>query len=164
MLITRSENQTMAIDNRAIGASTQIMGSLMALSSAALTAVVYTTVRYLGSSIHFMTSVFSMGFFACVMSTVLGGSISPSFVLDNLVGVVVLFMASLCGFLAQSSINKGLQLCQAGPGVLVRNVEVPLVYLIGVFVLGERSSIVGGIGACCVVFSGLMIGIRKMWL
>lgn len=154
-LITRSSN------SKSILQTNHTLGAAAALSSAALTAIAYTIVRKLKDSVHFMASVLSMGACAFLLSIILGGMSNIMSIHDNEI-MIILVTASLAGFVAQACMNRGLQLCRAGPGTLVRNVEVPLAYGVGIFALGERPVPIRVFGAFLVVGAAFLIGARKL--
>lgn len=109
-----------------------------------------------------MSSVLSLGLGVLVVSVVLGGAVNPIALLNNPSGLAMLVLSSLFGFVGQCLINRGLQLCQAGHGSLIRNLDVPVAYLLGLVFLGERPSWYSFAGSFLVVGSALMIGIRQM--
>lgn len=144
-----------------ISPTQRLIGGLYTLVSAALSGVVYTTVRYLGSSIHYLTSVFSFGFFAMIGSALMGGIMTLDHILHEKEGTLFVVCGSLCAFFGQVFLNKGLQLCRAGPALLVRNLEVPFGYIAGILLLNEQPSWIHAYGASLIVFSALFIGVRE---
>lgn len=140
----------------------RIIGSLASFAGAWLSAISYVTVRSLGRSIHFMTFVFSLGFACIFVSVFLGGFMGPAGLLAQKTGTVNVVGASLFAFAGQVCLTKGLQNCRAGPGVLIRNLDVPLAYIFGLLFLGEAPSWFSFAGACLVLTATLMIGLRQM--
>lgn len=145
-----------------ISTSDRIIGSLASFAGAWLSAISYITVRSLGRGIHFMASVFSLGFASIFTSVFLGGFIGPADLLARKDGTINVVWASLFAFAGQVCLNKGLQNCRAGPGVLIRNLDVPLAYMFGLLFLGEAPSWFSFAGACLVVTATLVIGLRHI--
>ena len=145
-----------------ISKSDRIIGSLFAFGSAFLCSAAYVAVRALGTGIHFMTSVLSLGFASMTLSTVLGGAISPTDFVNMKVAFVLVLIASLFAFVGHCCNNMGLQRCRAGPGVLIRNLDVPVSYLLGLLFLGETPSWFSFVGSCLVLFSSLLIGMHQI--
>lgn len=67
----------------------------------------------------------------------------------------------ICGLFAQCMLNKGLQYCHAGPGVLVRNLEVPMAYVLGMLFLNETPTLLRAFGSFLVVCAAVIIGMRQ---
>jgi len=122
----------------------------------------YVTIRSLGTGIHFMQSVLSHGLGTIVVGVLMGGAMSPSQLLAHKEGTLHIIISSLFAFAGQCCMNKGLQLCRAGPGLLIRNLDVPVAYILGLLFLGETVSLLGIIGSFLVFFSAVMIGVRKI--
>ena len=145
-----------------ISKSDRIIGSLLVFASAFSCSAAFVVVRALGTGIHFMASVFSLGFASMALSTALGGAINPTDFISMKVAAVLVFFASLFAFFGHCCNNKGLQQCRAGPGVLIRNLDVPLSYLLGLLFLGETPSWFSFVGSCLVLFSSLLIGMHQI--
>lgn len=166
VLIARPDDSQAIVGstNTSISSAQHLAGSLYTLLSAAVSGVAYTTIRYLGSSVHYMTSIFSFGFFAIMGSVLMGGYMSPSRLSQNAEGAFYILLGSICAFFGQVFLNKGLQRCRAGPGLLIRNIEVPFAYLAGIWLLNEKPSWLHTLGATLIVFSTLFIGARELFL
>lgn len=181
VLITRSSSaHPDAAVKTGVSSSSTVIGVVSAVGAAALTAAAYTVVRALGNSIHFMAYVLSMGACAGFVATVFLSQQSNSYsqtdrstLLDltqhfsssstvNEHHLTPLVVAALAGFVAQACTNRGLQLCRAGRGTLVRNMEVPLTYAVGSITLSERPSSVSITGATLVVSSAVLVGVRRL--
>lgn len=142
--------------------SDRIIGSLAAFAGAWLGAAAYVIVRFLGTSVHFMTSVFSLSFACILTSVLLGGFIGPSGLIENKEGAINIIVAALFAFAGQVCLNKGLQHCRAGPGVLIRNLDVPISYVLGMLFLGEAPHWFSFVGAGFVLSGTLMLALRAV--
>lgn len=140
----------------------RLLGSALATLAAFLGATSYTIIRSLGTSFHFITSVFSLAVCSCIASIYFGGAISLTRLQDYGWDGAAIVLSSLLAFLAQVTITTGLQRCRAGPGVLVNTVEVPFSYILGVLFLHEAVSPMRIFGACMIVSAVLSIGVKQI--
>lgn len=140
----------------------RLIGSACSLSAAILSSFVYIILRNLGDAIHFMSSVLSLGVCVTIFSIVSGGMFNP-FTLrrDEIAGVLVMFLAAFFAFTGQMGFNRGVQLCPAGQGAFIRNIDVPVVYLLGVVFLHEVPTFVRALGSMLVVVASLIITFQK---
>lgn len=146
------------------GISQHVAGALLALAGAALSACAYVTVRSLGKGIHFMLSVLSLGVVSGTIAIFpLGGFTTLADIIANPKGSAVVFVSVCCAFMGQCTLNKGLQHCRAGPGVLLRNLDVPIAYILGIAFLSEIPSFLGFVGSALVFCSALFIGMRQVF-
>lgn len=150
------------VDTQVVNDGHRFLGALCAVSGAFLSAVAYITVRYLASSVHFITNVFSLGFASLLISTLLGGAVGPNIFFENRVGFLYILLSSVSAFIAQCFLSAALKHCPVGPGILVRNLDVPLAYIAGLLFLGEKPSWPSLLGSVLVLTGTLLVGIRKM--
>lgn len=146
----------------AIKSIDRILGSVSALASAFFSAVAYVSVRSLGGSIHFMMSVLSLSAATIVSAAAMGGAIGPIDIMSMKEGAILAIISALFAFIGQCCLNKGLQLCRAGPGILIRNLDVPIAYTLGLIFLGEEPSWIGVFGSFLVISGTLMIALRQL--
>jgi drug/metabolite transporter (DMT)-like permease len=139
------------------------LGILLAVCAAVLSAAAYTIIRKMNSSVHFMFSVFSLGLTSTVIAS-LAMRASIFGLLSDLasepVAVALLILQGVAAFAGQCALNKGLQHCH-GVGILIRNIDVPLAYLIGIAALGEVPSSASCIGATLVFGSVVGLTVRQ---
>lgn len=147
-----------------LSAKDQMVGVLCALIGAVLSAVAYVTQRGIGRSVHFMFSVFALGFACLIFSILLGGAVGPSAFYTQRNGLIAALIGSLFAFPGQCFLNKALQHCRAGPGMLIRNMDIPIVYFLGLAFLGERLALLPLIGSALVLSGALLIGLRQILL
>lgn len=136
------------------------IGSLMALLGAVLASVAYITIRYLGTNVHFIINVSSIGFFLSFF-----GLFYVRPILSQMMAfgkpLLFIFLAALAGVFGQVSLTLGLQRCRAGPGVLMRNVDVPASYILGILFLRETTHWVRLFGSVLILSSAIAIGLRQ---
>lgn len=140
----------------------RILGSSLAALAAFLAATGYTIIRSLGTTFHFMTSIFSLSVCSCFVSICFGGALTPSTLQQYGWDGVAILGGALLTFVAQVTVTTGLQRCRAGPGILINTLEVPYSYILGLVFLHEAISPLRITGACLVVLAVLSIGARQV--
>lgn len=138
-----------------------IVGTACALFSALAGAIAYCILRSLGSDIHFIASVVVFGAFSSVLGVLLGGAMGPGAVMANKEGVLIMLISSTFAFGGQCLLTQGLQYCKVGPGMLIRNLDVPVGYLLGLIFLGETVSMLSLFGSTLVMSSAVIIGVHQ---
>jgi len=84
-------------------------------------AFAYIIVRYIGSGVHYLVHVFYFG----VVSTVISAfslfifHIQDPIMPESLFDWIIHILIAISAFIGQCLLNRGLQLCAAGPGTLV---------------------------------------------
>lgn len=138
------------------------LGCFLAFCGACAASTGYVCVRSMGTNVHFMLSVFSLSVFCVIGAAGLGQLEAMKPLITNGPGSLVIILASACAFWGQCCLNKGLQLCHAGPGTIMRNLDVPLVYLLGIALLGEKPTFTRLSGSVLVVLASVLVGVRKL--
>ncbi|CAN8072810.1 unnamed protein product [Agarophyton chilense] len=139
-----------------------IIGALMLLIAACFAAAGYVCVRGMGTQVHFMLSVFALGVIGVPVTAVLGGKEAFHQILTNHKGTGILTLGSFAAFFAQSCLNKGLQSCKAGKGIIMKNLEVPLAYTLGLLFLDERPAMLRVFGSILVISAVVLVGLRRL--
>lgn len=132
-----------------------LLGVGLALAAAIIAALAYTTLRAIATQVRFLASVLSFGVFTTIAGLVCGG-VGDLFSSWSDIGIAI--AASICAFGAQCSISKGYEYCTAGKGALVRNLELPLAYLLGIAFLNEVPNLISTFGGVLILFATLIIG------
>lgn len=145
-----------------IDTTDRLLGSFCAFAAAVLSSMVFVAVRSMGTGVHFMVSVLSLSVATILVSAGLGGALSPAGLVRMKEGALAALGAALFSFSGQCFLNKALQLCRAGPGTLIRNLDVPITYLLGLLFLGEKPSWFSLVGSCLVLTGTLMIGVLQL--
>ncbi|KAI0563139.1 EamA-like transporter [Gracilaria domingensis] len=150
-------------DPSASSTSSHLLGSFLALCGSSCASMGYVTVRGMGANVHFTLNIFSLSTFCILGSSVVGREHAISDAFTNSTGRNIVILASLFAFIGQCCLNKGLQMCKAGPGTIMRNIDVPVVYIVAIFVLGETPDTVRLLGSTLVVLSALLVGMSKLF-
>ncbi len=141
------------------GAHTNLVGVLFAITAASVSALAVTTLRAIARQVHFLVTVLSFGVFTTLAGLVEGGTDELLLSVSN-TGITLL--AAVLGFCAQCSMAKGYEYCPAGKGALVRNIQLPLAYVLGIVFLGEVPHMVSVVGGILILSATLMIAYEAM--
>lgn len=140
----------------------RIIGSALGIACAFLSSVAYVVIRSLGKSIHYMVNVLSLGVAILLISVSMGGYVGPQAIMSNKWGSLLIFIGSVTAFIAVAFLTVGLQNCNAGRGLLIRNLDVPLTYMLGMLFLAEIPTALRLLGSAMVLSSAVMVGMREM--
>lgn len=136
-------------------------GVLYALGMAVSATTVFVLQRAMGKRVHFVLGVLSYGLGCALMALVLGSVDDVKQVFLNKWGTVFALCSGFAGFFSQSFLNKGLQYAPAGPAIVVRSLNVPFTFALGLVFLGEKPSAVSAAGVVIVLASVVTIGLQK---
>lgn len=145
-----------------ISAEHRLLGSTYAFTAALLASCSFVAVRSLGTSVHYMPFVFSLALMSIAVSALMGGMCGVNDMLHNKEGTFVAFLSALCSFLGQTFLHHGLQRCRAGPGLLVRNLDVPFTYVLALIFFEEKPNLWSVVGSCLMLGTTGIIGWRQM--
>lgn len=143
------------------GMTDHVMGCAIALTGAVCAAAAYVTVRSFGTQISFVLSVLSLGVGVTIGGIIMGGA-SWSAVRDHPTGFLYAVTGAVFGFIGQCLLNKGFQYCRAGTGTLMRNVDVPLAWLLGLIFLHEVPYLTSLIGSGLVLAGTILVGLKQI--
>ena len=149
-------------DYNVISAASRIIGSTYSLIAAFLCGISFLCIRSLPADIHFLVFVLALGLGSFSLSIVFGGAFGLDFALANKDGVALVALSGLFGFAAQCLMTKGLQNSKGGLGALFLNIEIPILYAIGVVFLNDVPTAIGIIGSTLVLGSTVVIGVRRL--
>lgn len=138
-----------------------VTGTMYGLLSGVLGAAAILPIRMMGRNVHFIIPALSLFTFATVYSSLTGGIPSFSEITSYGYGTVLTLSASVSNFLAQVLMNLGLHRCPAGPALLIRNIETPLNYFLGILFLHEVPTSLRISAACLIIISTSIIGVRN---
>ncbi|KAJ2558038.1 hypothetical protein EV175_000995 [Coemansia sp. RSA 1933] len=145
----------------------QSRGAAAALVGAMSGALAYCAVRKVGRTVHSIVHVVYFGVLSLVGSLVamyLGVQSTPPVRMPastrewTLMAILGTF-----AFLGQVLLNRGLQLAPAGPGTLMRNLDVVFAFLFGITLFGEIPDRIGVAGAVVIVGCTAAMGLHK-WI
>ncbi|KNE61904.1 hypothetical protein AMAG_07173 [Allomyces macrogynus ATCC 38327] len=126
-----------------------------ALLGAVMSSCAYVLVRKVGRGAHYLIHVVYFGMASTALSGVLmvfapderGPARWPATLLE----ATVLLTIGITAFGGQVLLNKGLQLARAGPGVLMRNLDVVFAFIFGITLFDERPFVTSILGAILIV-------------
>lgn len=162
LLIAVGQNQDVdastVSDTRILGLSLMVLGAFSA-------SVSYTVIRTLGMSVSFMSLVLTFACCCLVISLFLNDF--KAFPLAEILalrfdGLIATICLGLTTFIGQCFLSLGLQRCMAGPGILITNVEVPVVFLLGAVFLHEYPNFMSICGSALILSAAIVIGLEKI--
>lgn len=143
-----------------VGSTARLIGSLTALTGAALDALAFVATRSLGERVHFMHTVLGLGTCMVAMGIVMGGY-RTFFLFQNAIastGMSLILASAVCSFVGQVAFSRALQICRAGPASLLASSDLPLVYFLGFLILHEIPSLTRAIGSVLILIAAVIIG------
>lgn len=159
------------------GGERAIAGILFALAGAFCAAAVFVLVKRMGLQVHFVMNAGSYGFGCLLLAPCLalatsvegrggGGGGHGVGTLHALVsngrGLLLAVGSALAGFGSQTMLARGLQNAPAGPAVVVRSLNVPVVFFLGLAFMGETVGLNGMLGVALVIGSICFTGLWQL--
>lgn len=141
----------------------RLVGALFAVIGAFLNATGLVLVRSIVTSTHFMLLVLSLGMCSIPMTLLAGGLVTPAQVMDEWKGPAFALACAVFAFIAQTLMHWGLKYTRAGTGSLIRNLEVPFVFVLAIILLNERPTLKSIVGSLLVIGSAVVIGLRQLF-
>ncbi len=132
-----------------------VLGVCIVLTSSVVVSVAFVTVRAMGKRVHFLANVMVFGCGTMSIGLCIGGAALPGFTK----GVALTLGGCVFGFFGQCFLNLGFQYCRASTGSLLRTVDVPLAYLLGVIFLGEVPHFVSLVGSTIVIGGNIVVAL-----
>lgn len=136
-----------------------VLGVVLTLCIALGGAITHVIVRSEGTNVHFMLFTFSSSVTSLFVALCLDGVVSKDLIVHNPWGFVMSCVAGLCATFGIAAINLALAYCRAGPGLLIRNIDLPLVYVLGMIFLNEVPRFLAMVGAGLIFISAVIIGL-----
>lgn len=141
----------------------RLIGALFAVIGAFLNATGLVLVRSIVTSTHFMLFVLSLGMCSIPMTLLVGGLVTPTQVMEEWRGPAFAFACAVFAFIAQTLMHWGLKYTRAGTGSLIRNLEVPFVFVLAILLLNETPTVKSIVGSLLVIGSAVVIGLRQLF-
>ena len=135
-----------------------VLGVCIVLTSSVVVSVAFVTVRAMGKRVHFLANVLTFGISTAMIGLVLGGAALPGFTK----GIALALVGCVFGFFGQCCLNLGFQCCRASTGSLLRTIDVPLAYLLGLVFLGEVPHFVSLVGSAIVIGGNVVVGLASI--
>ncbi|KAI9187895.1 hypothetical protein H9P43_002286 [Blastocladiella emersonii ATCC 22665] len=143
----------------------RVVAILAALTGAVMSACAYVMVRKIAHSCHYLVHVAYFG----MVSTVVSGTLMFTYTREGYPRVpssaaewLSLLSVGVTAFVGQMLLNRGLQLARAGPGVMMRNLDVVFAFLFGVYLFGEVPHWSSIVGAALIVGTTMATGVSKL--
>lgn len=138
------------------------IGCCAVLVSSITVALTYCFLRAVNTHVHYMVSVLALGVGGGILGALLGGA-SPSAMLADTHSLRLVLVGSVGGLFGSCCLSKAFSYCRAGTGTIMRNIDVPIAYILGVVVLGEIPRVGSLIGAALVIAGTVVVGSRSVF-
>lgn len=163
LMLTIAANFTgIALVSDPTAQSAHLAGVFCALGMAIMSTTVFVLQRAMGLGVHFVLGVFAYSCGCAFIAACVARGDDVSQIFSNRQGALFALCSGLAGFGSQSFLNKGLQHAPAGPAIVVRSLNVPLTFVLGLVFLGERPSLMSLCGVVIVLGSVVAIGFQKL--
>lgn len=140
-----------------------LLGIFSALGGAACMTVVALTLRRLGTlgiPPMVMTFPIGIGYLTASMFLVRPPDVQMLFTRDWR-GLICNILNAVLAFMAQTFLAMALRDAPAGPAVVVRSLTVPISFLLGLLVLGEKFTTTEMVGVLMIVVSVTVVGVMQ---
>ncbi|ORX65484.1 hypothetical protein DL89DRAFT_270909 [Linderina pennispora] len=144
-----------------LGEMHQVRGAAAALIGAMSGALAYCVVRKVGRGVHAMVHVVYFGFLSFVGSSIAMFAFQNPRLPQTTYEWTVMAMVGSFAYLGQVLLNRGLQLAPAGPGTLMRNMDVVFAFLFGITLFDEVPDWISVLGAAVIVGCTIAMGLHK---
>ncbi|KAJ2586573.1 hypothetical protein H4R99_008417 [Coemansia sp. RSA 1722] len=138
-------------------------GATAALVGAISGALAYCVVRKVGRAVHSMVHVVYFGFLSMVGSSIMMFATQEPRMPRTIYEWTVMSLVGVFAFVGQAFLNRGLQLAPAGPGTLMRNLDVVFAFIFGIALFDEVPDWISVAGATVIVGCTVAMGAHK-WL
>lgn len=135
-----------------------LTGISLAFLSAMTVSAAFVSIRALGRRVHFMVNVLSFAVGGTILGILLGGTRLTG----TTKGLWMTVFGCVLGFFGQCFLNLGFQYARASTGSLLRNIDVPLAYILGLIFLGEVPHLVSVLGSGLVLVGTIIVALGAM--
>lgn len=139
----------------------KFQGYMYALGAMILNSLTFISNNKVGTSVAPMFIVFVVSAIQVVLCTLTGGAVSlKEFLSYDITGIVICTVSGILSVIFASIIVRGFQLCPPGPGSVVKTISLPVAYIEGIFMFGDRPHWHQIIGALLVVSGTIVTGMK----
>eukprot|EP00188_Purpureofilum_apyrenoidigerum_P004432 Plantae.Rhodophyta-Purpureofilum_apyrenoidigerum.ctg5016.p1 GENE.Plantae.Rhodophyta-Purpureofilum_apyrenoidigerum.ctg5016~~Plantae.Rhodophyta-Purpureofilum_apyrenoidigerum.ctg5016.p1 ORF type:complete len:359 (-),score=41.05 Plantae.Rhodophyta-Purpureofilum_apyrenoidigerum.ctg5016:150-1226(-) len=146
-------------------AKDRFTGTCAALAAALAQASIFIIIKSMGGRVHYMMNVQYLGL-VCALIAPIGAVVfkEPRWHLPSSMEECIVFLGvGFFGLLAQIFISRGLQLCRAGPGAILTNLQILFSFVLGIVFLNEIPSSTSVIGGLIILTSTLGVACNKIF-
>lgn len=111
---------------------------------------------------HFLVNGFGMGVAMLGLGVAGAGWNNLEEIVEGGMGVVCAVVGAVVGAGSQVCMNRGLQKCRPGPGLLVRGLSIVFSYVWGVLWLGEGLGVETVMGVMGVMAAGVIVAWKEV--
>lgn len=139
------------------------IGSLAGFSGAILSALAYVTIRKLGSQVHILVHITYFGLASSIFSFIMAFVHNKFSPVELDTGILILLVLGVTACIGQCFTNLGLQLAPAGPGTLMRNLDILFAFIYSVLIFNEIPDFYSILGAILIFGCAVLTWLKK-WL
>lgn len=139
--------------------------ALAAFLGAIMSAVAYCIVRKIGKRAHFMVHVTYFGGVSTVLSAIALHFLQEAVPVSawTVMDWITVLSVGLAAYIAQCFLNAGLQLANAGPASLMRNLDIVFAFAFGLWFFHEVPTLTSILGATIVLGATGTVAMVKWW-
>lgn len=167
-LLVGMSGSTATSSPESLSNTSHITGVILALVAALTTSSALVTVRAMGTRVHFLYSVFSLGIgcivspfvLALIHSETFGKCLSifvDGFLYSELDAYLALVSVALFAVAGAMCLNRGAQLTPVGRVAMLRTFDIPAGFFIGIVLLGESPSSAEQLVGCALIALGTLL-------
>lgn len=138
-----------------------LIGVAYAFGAAFCASAVFILVRLMGLRVHFILGCLFYGVGCVLLACVLGTRADVAAILHNHKGTLYATLSGFAGFGSQTMLTRALQIIHPGPAAVVRSLNVPISFTLGLVFLSEKPSLVSALGISLVLVSIASVAWQK---
>lgn len=146
-------HHTSAATATASNSAQQVHGVLFALAAACASSAVFVLLRRMGLQVHFAASAGAYGAGCALLAPLVTDRAALAAFGRGGWGLALAVGSALAGFAGQSLLARSLQNAPAGPAAVVRSVNVPIIFVLGLVFLRETVGAASLVGVALVLSS-----------
>lgn len=139
------------------------LGTMLAASSGIVGALAVLPIRHLKSQVHYMTPPAFLFPSLIILTAASGGVPKSADLVTYGLGTLAVAVAGASFTVSQVLLSLSLQKCPAGPALLIRNIDIPLDYVMGLLFLGEHPTLLRAGAALLIIASTMTVGVINLY-
>ncbi|KAI9144849.1 hypothetical protein BKA69DRAFT_1108808 [Paraphysoderma sedebokerense] len=141
----------------------RVLATFAAFFAAIMSAIAYVLVRKAGRHrAHYFHHVTYFGLMSTILSAIVLFTVESPRLPTSAFDIGILLSVGLTAYIGQIMLNKGLQLSPAGPGVLMRNLDVVFAFIFGVLLFKEVPRWTSIVGGAVIVGCAIVNGVNRL--
>lgn len=138
-----------------------LIGVTFAILAAVFASIAFILIRIMGLRVHFILGCLFYGVGCFFLSFFIGSYEDVLMISSNYKGTFFALLSGFAGFGSQSMLTRGVQRLAPGPAAVVRSLNVPISFLLGLVFLSEKPSAFSAFGVSLVLLSIASVAWQK---